>query len=153
MSDLNITAPRYALLEGRTQCWTCHAAIPVTAIWIAEFLDCEDEEYPERGETAVLHYIQQLDPETLAHLAQMAPWVKSGYSNAAGLAYLSNHCEVCGSLQGDHHVMGVNGPFFPQDEASLEALVVIPGHGQIAAAATPAQSSWMDKVRLPAGAE
>ncbi|NIK63490.1 hypothetical protein FHR48_001002 [Xanthomonas arboricola] len=32
----------------------------------------------------------------------------------SGTTYWANRCEACGAIQGDHFVIGVNGPFFPR---------------------------------------
>ncbi|MEC3888913.1 hypothetical protein [Xanthomonas campestris] len=57
--------------------------------------------------------------------------------------YLTNHCQACDALQGDHFVYGPDGPFFPQDRAGVDQLKVIPGHGAVMASASTAQSGWI----------
>ncbi|MCE4308098.1 hypothetical protein LYZ79_15955, partial [Xanthomonas hortorum pv. vitians] len=52
-----------------------------------------------------------------------------------------NHCKACDELQGDHFVFSPDGPFFPQDQAGVDQLKVIPGHGPLMANASTVQSS------------
>jgi len=117
MTDLNIEATCYALLQGETTCWKCSAVVPVTALWVPGFIDNEDEEYPEEGGPALLKYVCALDVVTMARVQAAAPWFKHCHSHTANQSYLANHCQVCDALQGDHFVFGPDGPFFPQDEA------------------------------------
>ncbi|WP_340650055.1 hypothetical protein [Pseudoxanthomonas winnipegensis] len=150
MTDLNITATSYALLQGETTCWKCSASIPVTAIWVPGFIDNEEEEYPEEGGASLLKYVSELDVGTMARVKAAAPWLKPNYSKTANQTYLANHCQACDALQGDHFIYGPDGPFFPQDQASVDQLKVIQGHGPLMASASTAQSGWMELVKLPA---
>ncbi|NIK06855.1 hypothetical protein FHY11_000321 [Xanthomonas arboricola] len=143
MTDLNIAATSYALLQGETTCWKCSATIPVTALWVPGFIDNEDEEYPQEGGPSLLKYISELDVGTMARVQAEAPWLKPNYSQTADRTYLANHCQACDALQGDHFVYGPDGPFFPQDRAGVDQLKVIPGHGAVMASASTAQSGWM----------
>ncbi|MEA9920820.1 hypothetical protein [Xanthomonas campestris] len=143
MTDLNIAATSYALLQGETTCWKCSATIPVTALWVPGFIDNEDEEYPQEGGPSLLKYISELDMGTMARVQVEAPWLKPNYSQTADRTYLANHCQACDALQGDHFVYGPDGPFFPQDRAGVDQLKVIPGHGAVMASASTAQSGWI----------
>ncbi|MEA9705218.1 hypothetical protein [Xanthomonas campestris] len=150
MTQLTFRAPSYALLQANTQCWKCAKVIPVTTVWVPSFTDNEGveepDDEPEVGGTATLGYIEALDSGTAAHIQAVAPWLKPGRSETANATYWANHCEACGAIQGDHFVMGVNGPFFPQDQAGVDAIQVIPGHGPLSAQASGSQSGWMDLV-------
>lgn len=70
MTDLNITATSYALLQGKSTCWKCSESIVVTAIWVPRFLDNEDEEYPEEGGPSLLKYVSELDVGTMARVRE-----------------------------------------------------------------------------------
>ncbi|WAT14266.1 hypothetical protein [Xanthomonas fragariae] len=143
MTDLNIAATSYALLQGETTCWKCLATIPVTALWVPGFIDNEDEEYPQEGGPSLLKYISELDVGTMARVQAEAPWLKPNHSQTADRTYLANHCQACDALQGDHLVYGPDGSFFPQDRAGVDQLKVIPGHGAVMASASTAQSGWI----------
>ncbi|QEO96965.1 hypothetical protein [Xanthomonas oryzae] len=152
MTDFNITATNYALLQGVTICWRCSAAIPVTALWVPGFLDNEDEEYPEEGGPSLLKYVSELDMGTMARVRAAAHWLKPNYSQTANQTYLANHCQACDALQGDHFVYSPDGSFFPQNQAGVDQLKIIPGHGPLMASASTAQSGWMDLIKIPAHA-
>ena len=152
MTDLNITATSYALLQGKFTCWKCSESIVVTAIWVPGFLDNEDEEYPEEGGPSLLKYVSELDVGTMARVRAAAPWLKPNCSQTANQTYVANHCQICGTLQGDHFIFSPDGPFFPQDQAGVDQLKVIPGHGPLMASASTAQSDWMGLVKLPTNA-
>ncbi|HID8170822.1 TPA: hypothetical protein ACXIGC_001219 [Stenotrophomonas maltophilia] len=149
MTELNIIATSYALLQGETTCWKCSASTPVTAIWVPRFIDNEDEEYPEKGGPSLLKYVSELDVGTMARVRAAAPWLKLNYSQTANQTYLANHCQTCDALQGDHHVYGPDGPFFPQDQAGVDPLKVTPGRGPLMASATAVQSEWMEWIKVP----
>ncbi|WP_394687186.1 hypothetical protein [uncultured Xanthomonas sp.] len=150
MTDLNITATSYALLQGETTCWKCSASISVTSIWVPGFIDNQDEEYPEEGGPSLLTYVSELDVATMVRVQAAAPWLKTNYSQTADQNYLANHCQVCDALQGDHFVFGPDGPFFPQGQAGVDQLKIIRGHGPLMASASAAQSGWMELIKLPA---
>lgn len=78
------------------------------------------------------------------------PWLKPSYSQMTVQTHLANHCQACDALQGDHFVYTPDGPFFPQDQAGVDQLKVIRGHGPLMASASAAQSGWMELVKLPA---
>lgn len=85
MTDLNITATSYALLQGKFTCWKCSESIVVTAIWVPGFLDNEDEEYPEEGGPSLLKYVSELDVGTMARVRAAAPWLKPNCSQTASM--------------------------------------------------------------------
>lgn len=146
MTHLNLVAPSYALLQATTRCWKCSKAICVTTVWIPCFIDNEGveelEDDAEVGGTATLSSIDALDPETAAHIREVAPWLMPGRSKTANATYWANHCDGCGAIQGDYFVMGVNGPFLPQTRAEADALQLILGQGPLAARAFATQSDW-----------
>ncbi len=148
-TDLNITATSYALLQGKSTCWKCSESIVVTAIWVPRFLDNEDEEYPEEGGPSLLKYVSELDVGTMARVRAEAHWLKPNYSQTANQTYVANHCQICGALQGGHFIFSPDGPFFPRDQAGVDQLKVIPGHGTLMASASTTQSGWMGLVKLP----
>lgn len=149
MTDLTISASSYALLQCAISCWKCFAATTVTAIWVPGFIDNEDEEYPEEGGAALLKYVSELDIATMAHVRAASPWLKPSFSQTADQTYLANHCQTCDALQGDHHVYGPDGPFFPEDQVGVDPLKVTPGRWPLMASATAVQSEWMEWIKVP----
>jgi len=147
---LTLNAPSYALLQAETKCWKCGQRTRVTTIWVPSFADAADvegpEDEPEIGGAATLRHIEDLDDDVAAHVREVAPWLKPGYSETASATYWANHCPHCDALQGDYFVMGVNGPFFFQFRAEADALELISGRGPLSANASAAQSGWMDSI-------
>ena len=113
MTDLNITATSYALLQGKFTCWKCSESIVVTAIWVPGFLDNEDEEYPEEGGPSLLKYVSELDVGTMARVRAAAPaqaqLLADGQPDLRGQP-LSNLRHAAG----DHFIFSPDGPFFPK---------------------------------------
>jgi len=105
-------------------------------------------EFDEEGElevadAAVLQYVESLDAAAEAFVVQAAPLLRIGRSQTAGVNYWANHCSHCDALQGDHFVMGVNGPFFLQSRDELSSLTVHPGSSGLRAIAGYSESNWM----------
>ncbi|MDH4910079.1 hypothetical protein ACWA5G_16315 [Xanthomonas axonopodis pv. ricini] len=71
----------------------------MTAIRVPDFLDNEDEEYPEEGGPSLLKYVSELDVGTMGRVKAAAPWLKLNFSQTANQTYLANHCEACDELQ------------------------------------------------------
>ncbi len=114
---LTVTSPLY-VLRGRMACWKCGTAQSVVAL-SALALETEGQTYPDVGEPEllVLSYIEEMPKEVESHLAKEHPRYRRHFSITADQTYFANLCE-CGANFGDHYLTGVNGPFFPQDEAT-----------------------------------
>ncbi|MDV3514695.1 hypothetical protein [Stenotrophomonas sp. C1657] len=147
-TDVTLTAPSYVLLHATTTCWKCLSNTPVTVVWVPSFVDLEEQDAADEcageGGAGVLRYIQGLDDQTMAHLMEVAPWLKLGHSGSLGEAYWANHCGTCDALQGDHFLHGVDGPFFPQTREESQLLRLVEGFGPLQASAVAGQSGWMD---------
>lgn len=124
-------------------CWKCGSGTVVTAIWVPRLTEFGEEGELEVADAAVLQYVEALDPAAEAVILQTAPLLRVGQSQTAGVKYLANHCSHCDALQGDHHVMGVDGPFFLQSRDELSSLAVHPESSGLRAFAGYSESSWM----------
>lgn len=146
----DLEAPEYALLMATTCCFKCGSPTPTAAIWVPTYIEHDEdgERYPGDG-AAVLHYVQGIDSDSLRHLAEVAPWLRPAPTRTSGTTYLTHHCESCDAVHGDHFVFGPDGPYFPQNDAAIASLQVVPGVGALRAVATAAGSGWMDEVRIP----
>lgn len=139
-------APRFGLLLGSIDCHLCQAPTPTAALWVSSYREVEEGEVIAAGDTALLRYVKQLDPSTLAFLQSRTPWLRMSATRTSGLTYLAHHCITCGSVQGDHFVFSPDGPYWPEDDFALARLKLIPGGGTLKAQATAGESAWMWRV-------
>jgi hypothetical protein len=133
----NLRAPNYSLLLSQTVCYHCGGGIPTVALWVPSFeeIDEVDGEVAGCDEPALLKSIEALDARAQGTLQVHAPWLRLAGSHTAGFAYWANHCQMCGALQGDHYLFGVNGPYGPQNEEQLMALKRVDVMGRLEAVA------------------
>lgn len=143
MTDFNVKAPSFALLQAPMGCWKCGLPTLVTAIWVPRLTEFDEEGELEVADAAVLQYVESLDAAVETFVDQAAPLLRIGRSQTAGVNYWANHCSHCDALQGDHFVMGVNGPFFLQSRDELSSLAVFPGCTGLRATAGYSESIWM----------
>lgn len=154
VTDFNLKAPSFALLQASMACWKCGSGTLVTAIWVARLTEFDEEGELEVADAAVLQYVESLDAAVQTFVVQSAPLLRIGRSRTAGSNYWANHCSHCDALQGDHFVMGVNGPFFFQSQEELASLTVRQGGSGLRASAGYSESGWMTQIpRLLGGAK
>lgn len=146
VTDFNLKAPSFALLQASMACWNCGSGTLVTAIWVPRLTEFDEEGELEVADAAVLQYVESLDAAAEAFVVQAAPLLRIGRSQTAGVNYWANHCSHCDALQGDHFVMGVNGPFFLQSRDELASLTVHSAGSGLRASAGYSESGWMSWV-------
>nr|WP_162486369.1 hypothetical protein [Stenotrophomonas acidaminiphila] len=146
MTDFNLQAPSFALLQAPMACWKCGSPTLATAIWVPRLTEFDEEGELEVVDAAVLQYVESLDAAVEAFVIQAAPLMRIGSSHTAGVNYWANHCSHCDALQGDHFVMGVNGPFFLQSRDDLASLTVHQGSSGLRAFSGYSESGWMSWV-------
>lgn len=142
----NLSAVRYGLLLAEIRCHHCETSTPVAAIWIAGFEERDDGEIVDSGEAALLAYPEWLDEGAAQLIRTHAPWKHVATTRTSGITYWANHCRVCGADQGDHYVSGVDGPYWPQDDAALARLQFVRGACPLQAVGSTSQSLWMRRV-------
>lgn len=142
----NLTGRRFGLLLGEMRCYHCHALTSVASLWIGDFQEIEDGEVIDEGDAALLTYVEWIDDNTAGLIRDRAPWIRFAPTKASGTTYWANHCAVCGTIQGDHYVHEVDGPFWPQCDADLAKLEFVSGQGEVRALGRTSQSSWMERV-------
>lgn len=146
MTDSTIISPSYALLQSTMDCWKCGQTTVVTAIWVPRLTEFDEEGTLDVDDPAVLQYTGSVDTTVEEFLASAAPLMRVGESRTAGGKYWANHCSHCGALQGDHHVMGVDGPFFPQSRSEFDSVSISPGAGGLSAGGSYWVGGWMSWV-------
>ena len=141
-----LNAARHGLLLAEIRCYHCQAHTSVVVIWMADFEEYEDGAVIDSGEAALLAYPEWLDDGAIRLIQAHAPWMRPAATKTSGITYCANHCQICGAVQGDHYVGGVNGPYWPQDDEALARLTFVRGAGPLRAAGSTSQSSWMTRV-------
>ena len=124
-----ISAPRYAILRGQTECYACHAQTPVVALALPPEATVDDPDYPVgAGEHGWLNVVELEEiPAEVARQLQVftAGDYRVDFSFTAGSEYVLNHCAKCGAKQGDHFMHSEpDGPFFGEDTGGLEARLI-----------------------------
>lgn len=113
-TDDAIIATEYIfVVEGRQKCWKCGQLTKVIGLGIDEFIHIYDdidgvqyeivEDYIEPGEELHLAWVNKesdMPPKLLRYLKENYS-VKTGYSKTLGGQCFANHCDCCGSLQGN----------------------------------------------------
>lgn len=138
-----VRASAFCLLIEHASCHSCQVSTAVGAIWVGNYEDL-DEQAMDPGGAAVLSYIEWLGEEALIACQARLPRMAFASTRTSGLSYLANHCEACGSVQGDHFIHGPDGPFWPQSEAVAKfEILEVP----LAARASLSQAAWMDTIK------
>ena len=145
--DNGVSATACAVLRAAMPCWKCGELPAVAAIWIDA--DLSGQAYGDGP--ALLTYIESLNPEAMEQVFALAPWMRLTPSFTTQRLYLANHCGPCGTLQGDHFVHGVDGPFFPQTDEEIARIRIAAGKGHLRAEADCSRSAWMSHINLNAG--
>lgn len=141
-----LESPSYGLLLADIACWKCKAQTPTAAIWVPSVVERNEEGDGDEEEAALLQYVQGLDALSLAYVQKVAPWLRPAYAQTSDTEYLAHHCVSCDALQGDYFVFNPDGPYWPQDDAAIALLKLVPGEGPLRAQATPSFSGWMSRI-------
>lgn len=138
-----LRAARFAILTAWIDCHACGATTPVAGLLVPSFEDRDGGDWIACEDSALLRYIEALDAGSAQALLERAPWVRLANSKTAGMRYLASVC-ACGALQGDFYLTEPGAPFFPLDEAGIDAIVVDWVDAPLEAVAGPSMSSWTD---------
>lgn len=147
-----LKAPSFAILTTNHACWTCNAQVPMSTLWVPSFTEHyeDDDEQGESPEPTVLMFVESLSREAEIQVAESAPWMRMATTKNSRTTYLANHCQVCGTVQGDFHVHGMEGPFGIELMTSEAAkkLTVRCLDLPIEAQSAFAQATWMECILL-----
>ena len=138
-----LIATRYGLLVAESNCYHCQAPAPTTVLW-GGYQELEAGEVVGQDSAALSMWNPWM--KGLWDCWGHAPWVRPAATKTLGITYWINHCNSCGSVQGDHFVHGVNGPYWPQDEGGCDRLMFVPGDGSITDVAGASRNGWMELV-------
>lgn len=146
MFEPTVRAPGYSILLGKTRCHACQAETRTAAIWVGKFEDLDEQAMDPNG-AALLTFVEDIDTRALATCQEHLPRLRMAFTKMSGTTYLANHCEVCGTVLGDHFVHGPDGPFWPAGEEQLAAGVrKIDFPVPICAVASLSQATWIDQM-------
>ena len=116
-SNLPIFSANAFLAISDACCWKCEKEIRVVCVF------CADGEVDgERRERFVVSDLVEAD-HALVEAFRSFPHFRVGFSRTADLSYFANHCDGCGSLQGDFYLHSEpGGAFFPETSADVERI-------------------------------
>lgn len=148
-----ILSPNFAVLTTRHDCWTCGEQVPISALWVPNFVErFDDGEELSIPDPAVLRYVESINFPAAQHISAVAPWMVMATTKGSGTRYLANHCQACGALQGDFQLFGVDGPFglVTLEKRGTGHISVRYVDCAIEAAAGIAQATWIDQISAKA---
>ncbi len=138
-----LRATRFAILTASIDCHACGAATPVAGVLVPSFEERDEGDWITCEDSALLRYIEALDAGSARALLERLPWVRLADSKTAGMRYLASVCD-CGALQGDFYLTEPGAPFFPLDDAGIDAIAVDWVDAPLEAVAGRSMSSWTD---------
>lgn len=144
-----ILSPNFAVLTTRHDCWTCGEQVPISALWVPNFVErFDDGEELSIPDPAVLRYVESLNLPSARHISAVAPWMVMATTKGSGTRYLVNRCQACGAIQGDFHLFRVDGPFgmVTLEKQGTGHISVRYVDCPIEAAAGIAQAIWVDEI-------
>ncbi len=145
----SILAPNFAVLTTKHECWTCAAVVPVSALWVPNFVErFDDGEELSVEDAAVLRFVESINFPASQHISAVAPWMVMATTKGSGTRYLANHCQACSVVQGDFQLFGVDGPFglVTLEKRGTEHISVRYVDCAIEAVAGIAQATWIDQI-------
>ena len=118
----NYKANSYYIASTTASCWKCNAATTVYAIMLPpEFLERDigdepdEDEWETFPEMCILSHVSNL-PDSAAQIINKLSGnqYRIDYSKSSGSKYWMNHCETCGTKQGDYELINeADTPFTP----------------------------------------
>lgn len=121
-----LTATRYAILTGTTDCYRCHQRTPVVGIALPPDTRASDQELDEHGWLNATD-VDELPATVASHLSGLPGGANYmlDFSVTAGEQYVLNHCDKCGSKLGDYYMHSEpDGPFSGEVTEGLQVQVV-----------------------------
>ena len=111
-------------ISAQGRCHACKGETPLFAMMALPpftFADPDEEAMDDGG--FMLRNVDGMSERVIAKLDRSAQrlW-RRDFSFTAGESYWMNHCERCDAKQGDHHVQGPDGPFWPYTPAQMAAI-------------------------------
>ncbi len=137
LHDINIRSPNYLIARTNGVCWHCLESTRLIALALPqdhETLNPDPDTDTEGGELAAdtwqlaklnafVFYVEYLPQAVRNRLLPLSPFYRLARSAPEMSSYWSNHCEVCGSLQGDHELFcEPGGAFTPANENAAAAI-------------------------------
>jgi hypothetical protein len=118
-----ITAPRYVVVAGETDCYSCGMRVAVASLAVPPEASVKDDDYPLAPGAHGWLGLSELD-ELSADLKAFAPGIRLDESATAQIRYYMHHCGKCGAKIGDFFLHRPGGPFFGEDTAGLKVSLV-----------------------------
>lgn len=112
------------ILQAHGDCYHCKRQTRMFALMALPPFAYEGEEPVVMDDDGPLLREVTCPPSNLTQQLEpiVGPILRLDDSRTAGSTYLMNHCEHCDAKQGDFFVLGPDGPFWPYDDAQLQAI-------------------------------
>ena len=100
------------VLKAKKECWKCRQKTTVIGFF-----------FITKNILCTISNITKCPPDMVKKVQEKHPLWREGLSKAGG-AYYANHCEKCGSIQGDYFLHNEIGrPFIGLDEKCLAQII------------------------------
>jgi hypothetical protein len=118
-----LTCAAVYLLRADGTCYACKRSTPMFGLMALPPLSQEADDSKVDEDDCMLREVVDMPVGLEDSLQQIAGEAyRPDFSRTADLTYWMNHCEHCDATQGDFFVHGPNGPFWPNDEAQMDAI-------------------------------
>ena len=147
-----VNSPLY-LFHSNWPCWHCGKPMHVTAIAGVVIAESAQPAEDFLRDIAILEYITEMPQELLALVKNGNPDYSLSYSDTAQYDYYANVCPHCSTMSGDNYIMGVDGPFFVEQEQQAKRIsyeqLPLEGEWELTCNASWGMAEWFLKRGKP----
>lgn len=128
--SLVLKSPIFCAVNTR-ECYSCSELTTVIALasnnfYCLDYDDNDNEKWFQEDYFSFFSMPTYINGEVTNMLNKLFPHYKIGYSKTVGGKYWANHCEHCGTLQGDFYLHSEpGGAFFPLDIEDYKRITLI----------------------------
>jgi hypothetical protein len=122
-ADPELTCAAVYLLQADGTCYACRRPTPMFGLMVLPPLSLLGGDCPVDEDECMLREVIDMPASLEATLRErIGQAYRPSFSRTAELTYWMNHCKHCDAKQGDFFVHGPEGPFWPYDEAQMDAI-------------------------------
>jgi hypothetical protein len=122
-ADAALTCAAVYLLQAKGTCYACRKSTPMFGLMALPPLTQQGGDGPMDEDECMLREVVDMPASLEAPIRDRVGQIyRPNFSRTADLTYWMNHCTHCDAKQGDFFVHGPDGPFWPYDEAQMDAI-------------------------------